>query len=232
MRGPNKAAMPPMSWNQLEKDAGAVQKNATTGRSGRKGNGTRSTFSTNGEFNGSAKPTSSELQQLAGGTINPKRSQPRALFVSKDGSPVLTWNEIEQINMNDLNNALGSFNPGQQTRGKANGKKQKQFYGGKRGNGKVGRQEATTSLLSYKSNTGTEQQSPLQAKRPLKKVEGNKLAHRNRKHQQKDQEDVSNLQSNGVLNNAEIVRVEKMWKRKYMTHILYTCHSQCEVSFL
>ena len=169
MRGPNKAAMPPMSWNQLEKDAGAVQKNATTGRSGRKGNGTRSTFSTNGEFNGSAKPTSSELQQLAGGTINPKRSQPRALFVSKDGSPVLTWNEIEQINMNDLNNALGSFNPGQQTRGKANGKKQKQFYGGKRGNGKVGRQEATTSLLSYKSNTGTEQQSPLQAKRPLKK---------------------------------------------------------------
>ena len=58
------------------------------------------------------------------------------------------------VMLNDLNNALGSFNPGQQTRGKANGKKQKQFYGGKRGNGKVGRQEATTSLLSYKSNTG------------------------------------------------------------------------------
>ena len=53
-----------------------------------------------------------EMRELNGGTINPNRSKPRALFVSKDGSPVLTWNDIEQINMNDLNNALGSFNPG------------------------------------------------------------------------------------------------------------------------
>ena len=52
------------------------------------------------------------MRELNGGTINPNRSKPRALFVSKDGSPVLTWNDIEQINMNDLNNALGSFNPG------------------------------------------------------------------------------------------------------------------------
>ena len=102
--------------------------------------GTRSTFSTNGEFAGTSSPQldhTSNINDIGGGSINPNRAKPRALFVSKDGSPVLTWNEIEQINMNDLNNALGSFNPGQQLKGrqKKNNRRKGRASAAQRGSG-------------------------------------------------------------------------------------------------
>jgi hypothetical protein len=107
-----------------------------------------------------------------------------ALFVSKDGSPVLTWNEIEKINMNDLNNALGTFNPGQKL-----GKGKKQYrsntgkpvktsgYGRAAGAGAdYGRTRNNSSnrskVMSYNDTANaskTSNQSPLQAKRNLKK---------------------------------------------------------------
>lgn len=121
-QGSSAKVMPPLSWDQLEQDANSANSGklkGRQGRQGRQGNGTRNTYSTNGEFSGSARPSEDEARINNsnigdnGGSINPNRAKPRALFVSKDGSPVLTWNEIEKINMNDLNNALGTFNPGQ-----------------------------------------------------------------------------------------------------------------------
>ena len=58
--GGNKKAMPPMSWNQLEKDANSVTKISNAGarasNKARNGNGTKNTYSNNGEFDGSAQP--------------------------------------------------------------------------------------------------------------------------------------------------------------------------------
>ena len=107
-----------------------------------------------------------------------------ALFVSKDGSPVLTWNEIEKINMNDLNNALGTFNPGQKL-----GKGKKKYrsntgkpvktsgYGRAAGAGAdYGRTRNNSNnrskVMSYNDTANASKssnQSPLQAKRNLKK---------------------------------------------------------------
>ena len=186
-------AMPAMSWDTLETEANAVpqKKTMSTGRRGRNGNGTNSTFTNNGEFDGSepAPPSSNNnvLAQMEGGTINPNRSKPRALFVGKTGAPVMTWNDIEQINMNDLNNALGTFNPGQRLSGSKKKGKKSNFYGMKKGGGKTGRNAATTSLLKYNSSggggddanddmmspsgggrRGGSNASPLQARRSLK----------------------------------------------------------------
>ena len=158
--------MPPLSWDQLENESNAVM---GSGRKGapRRGNGTRSTYANNGEFDGS-----SSLAHLEGGMLPPPQNgKPRALFVSKDGSPVLTWNEIEQITMDDLNKAMGTFNPGANP---SNEKRQdgRTFRGFRKGNGN-GFVDATKSggLVSFggRSNSvGAAGASPLQSKRVLR----------------------------------------------------------------
>lgn len=165
------SSMPPLSWDQLEDQTAAAsaqaarRKNKRGGR--RKGNGTLSTFASNGEFDGSAQPGLSSIDPLAppgGGS-----SGPRALFVAKDGTNLLTWNEIERINMDDLNSALGPFNAGA-----FGGKKPaKKFYGLRMGNGQ-GYKDAkkTRGMISAAAPPGVKGQdsttSPLQARRRLK----------------------------------------------------------------
>lgn len=162
--------MAPLSWDQLEEESNAVMKSHQ-----RRGNGTRSTFANNGEFDGSAKqmPNANELGRAGGGSSPTGSGKPRALFVSKDGSPVLTWNEIEQINMDDLNTALGSFNPGQKL--KKRGKRQnRKFHGFRKGNGggfvnakNTGAMINISDDKAYPGGTSNSS-SPLQSRRILR----------------------------------------------------------------
>jgi hypothetical protein len=117
------------------------------------------------------------------------------LFVSKDGSPVLTWNEIEKINMNDLNNAVGTLgNPGQRLKKRnkpvySRTSKYSQSYKSNTNldtNGKYGRAAGAgreygrsrnmngskLKVMSYNDEGKIKKQSPLQAKRNLKKSQG------------------------------------------------------------
>jgi len=79
-QGSNAKVMPPLSWDQLEQDANSANSGKPTGR---QGNGTRNTYSTNGEFNGSARPSEDEARMNNsnigdnGGSINPNRAKPR-----------------------------------------------------------------------------------------------------------------------------------------------------------
>ena len=164
-------SMPPISWDQLEAETTAAstraaQKNAK-GRGRRKGNGTLSTFASNGEFDGSAQPGAGSMDPLA--PLGGGASGPRALFVAKDGTNLLTWNEIERINMDDLNSALGPFNAG-----KFGGRRPaKKFYGLRMGNGQ-GYKDAknTRGMIGAASSSAKGQDSsttsPLQARRRLK----------------------------------------------------------------
>ena len=82
-QGSSAKVMPPLSWDQLEQDANSANSGKPTGRQGRQGNGTRNTYSTNGEFNGSARPSEDEARMNNsnigdnGGSINPNRAKPR-----------------------------------------------------------------------------------------------------------------------------------------------------------
>ena len=87
--------------------------------------------------------------------------------MSKDGSPVLTWNEIEQINMDDLNTAMGPFNPGAKPRKKK--KSGRTFRGFRRGNGEGFVDASKTSAMLSTDGGGDVGASPLQSKRTLKK---------------------------------------------------------------
>jgi hypothetical protein len=147
---------------------------ASGGTGGRRqGNGTRSTYANNGEFEGSSNKmaTMNGLGRAGGGPSPPPGSnKPRALFVSKDGSPVLTWNEIEQINMDDLNTVMGPFNPGAKPmEAKKGGRK---FRGFRRGNGEGFVDASKTGAMMSFDNVGgggDRGASPLQSKRMLKK---------------------------------------------------------------
>ena len=151
----------PLSWDQLESESNAIM---SKGRR-RQGHGTRSAFANNGEFKGS----SNELTSMTGLEGNSGGVKPRALFVSDDGRPMMTWNEIEKINMDDLNSAMGPFNPGSKPADtKRSGRR---FRGFRRGNG-GGFIDAkkTSAMASFDpSDSGrTDRSSPLQSKRKLK----------------------------------------------------------------
>lgn len=156
------AGTQPLSWDQLESESNAIM---GKGRR-RQGHGTRSAFANNGEFSGS----SDELTTMTGQNGYSGGVKPRALFVSEDGSPMLTWNEIERFNMDDLNSALGPFNPGSDPRAKK--RKGRTFRGFRRGNGE-GFVDAkkTSGMISLNSSTPgrKEESSPLQSKRKLRR---------------------------------------------------------------
>jgi hypothetical protein len=75
--------MPPLTWDQLEHDANSATAGGRKGR--RRGNGTKSTFSTKGEFDGSANQSSSAINTSNivdnSGSINPNRAKPRKIFI-------------------------------------------------------------------------------------------------------------------------------------------------------